>query len=118
MKRLALAAALVLAILPALPLAQTAPDFSGKWTGSFNMTSPQQDDDSAYIELVQKGAEITGAAGPNAGQTWALKGKVDGNKVTFEVQHDQMVIKFVLTYADGHLKGDASADINGQALAA
>src|SRR5262245_53757136 len=98
MKKLALVVALVLAILPALPLAQKAPNFSGKWTGTFNMTSPQQEDDTAYIELNQKGAEITGVAGPKLEQTWPLKGKVDGNKVTFEVQHDQMVIKFVLNF--------------------
>ena len=118
MKKLAFVVALVLVLLPAMLFAQTAPDFSGKWTGSFSMTSPQTEDDTAYIELKQKGADLTGVAGPNANQTWPLKGKVDGNKVTFEVQHDQMVLKFVLNYVDGHLKGDAAAEMNGQALAA
>jgi hypothetical protein len=116
MRRLAaIATAFLIAFAPVLA-AQTTADLSGKWTGTF--ITGEGDNDSAHIELKQKGTELTGTAGPNAGQQWPLKGKVDGNKVTFDVTHDQMVLKFALTYADGRLKGDATAERDGQTMTA
>jgi opacity protein-like surface antigen len=117
MKRLAIIAfAAALAFVSALA-AQTT-DFSGTWTGTFNVTSPQPNEDVAYIQLKQKGKELTGTAGPSADRQWPLKGTVDGDKLTFEVQHDNMVLKFALTFAEGRLKGDASAEMDGNKLAA
>ena len=117
MKRLAIiAVAAALALVPAL--AAQATDFSGTWTGTFNITAPQPNEDVAHIQLKQNGKELTGSAGPNADRQWPLKGAVDGTKVTFEVQADNMVIKFALTFAEGRLKGDASAEMDGNKLAA
>jgi hypothetical protein len=105
-----------LLVIPALASASAA-DISGKWTGSFTVTGPNGDtrDESAYMDFKQTGAELTGTAGPNADKQFAiLKGKVDGNKVTFEVQTERPLIKFELTLADGHLKGEAKVDIDGE----
>lgn len=115
MKKLALFAVALVCLLAPVLTAQTATDFSGKWTGTF---ITQGEEDSALLELKQKGTELTGTAGPNPDRQYPLKGKADGNKVTFDVEHDSMVIKFVLTYADGRLKGDATAERDGQAMTA
>jgi hypothetical protein len=50
---------------------------------------------------------------------WPLKGTVSGNKLTFEVQSESgTVVSFSLTFANGHLKGDANADAPGGKLSA
>ncbi len=95
-------------------------DLSGKWSGSFNITvDGQTKDDEAYLVLKQNGTELTGTAGPNADKQWAIqKGKVEGNKLTFEVQSDEPLIKFNLTFEGGRLKGEASAEHQGMSMKA
>ena len=117
MKRLAVAIGFLLCLAPVL----AAEDFTGKWSGAFLMTMADGTtrNETIFMDFKHKGAELTGTAGPNADKQWpVLKGKVDGNKVSFEVQDDQSgpLIKFTLTYAEGHLKGDAAAERNGQKL--
>jgi hypothetical protein len=115
MKRLVFAVALLLLLAPV----RAAEDFTGKGSGAFVITEPEQKDDVVFLDLKQKGAELTGTAGPRAEQQWPLKGTVDGSKLTFEVQHEGgLAIKFALTFADGHLKGDAGAEMDGMKLAA
>ena len=119
MKRLVSIISVVVLLASAL-MAMGAEDLTGKWTGSFiiNMDGETKDD-VAYMVLKQSGTELTGTAGPGADQQWPLlKGKVDGNKVTFEVQTDGPLLKFELTLADGHLKGDAKAEHDGHTMKA
>jgi hypothetical protein len=108
-----------LAIILAVSLF-AAEDLSGKWSGSFKITMDgESNDEFIYMDIKQKGAEITGTAGPSLEQQWPiLKGKIEGNKITFEVQSDAPLIKFDLTLADGHLKGNANAEFEGKALKA
>ena len=115
MKRLSFAVGLLLLLVPV----RAAEDFTGKWTGAFVLSSPEQHDDVIFMDLKHKGTELTGTAGPSAEQQWPLKGTVDGTKLAFEVQHEAgPAIKFTLTFADGHLKGDAGAEMDGMKLAA
>ena len=96
-------------------------DLSGKWSGSFVTTFSDGDtkDSKAFMDLKQKGAELTGTAGEAPDRQWAiLKGKVEGNKVTFEVQTDGPLVKFELTLIDGHLKGEAKAEVEGKPIKA
>ena len=121
MKKFALACALVLFLIPAL----AAEDFSGKWSGSFTGTDPgsgQQMTENVLMVLTHKGAELTGTAGPNADRQWKIQnGKVDGNKVAFDVQGgdgEAVLLKFTMTFADGHLKGDIAARRGEENMAA
>ncbi len=97
-----------------------ADDLTGKWAGSFNITiDGQTKDDTAYMVLKQTGTELTGTVGPSAEKQWPiLKGKIEGNKVTFDVQSDGPLVKFDLALADGHLKGEAKAEHEGQTMKA
>lgn len=114
MKRIALLFVFVLCALPAI----AAEDFSGQWSGSFSGVDPsgQQMTEQIFLNLVHKGADLTGTAGPNAERQWKiLNGKVDGNKVSFDVQgggdtQGGPLLKFAMSYADGHLKGDVNAE--------
>ena len=110
MKRLALLFAFILFVLPTF----AAEDFTGKWSGQFSGVGPDgtQMTENILINLVHKGTELTGTAGSSAERQWKiLKGKADGNKLTFEVQagdgpENGPYVTINLTYADGHLKGD------------
>ena len=107
----------MLLVVPVL----AAEDFTGKWSGAFVVTGQDGStrDETILLDLKHKGTELTGMAGPSADKQWPLlKGTVDGNKLTFEVQSDRPLIKFVLTFADGHLKGDATAELDGEKMSA
>ena len=122
MKRLALLFALTLFVLPAL----AAEDFTGKWSGQFTGVAPDgnQVTEPILLNLVHKGAELTGTAGPSADTQWKiLKGKVDGDKVSFEVQaggdtSGGPYVTITMAYAEGHLKGDFNAQRGTEKLTA
>ena len=103
------------------PVLTAADDLTGKWSGSLVITSSDGDtkDDKAFLVLKQNGAEIAGTAGESPDKQWAIqKGKVEGSKVTFEVQTDGPLIKFELALVDGHLKGEAKAEREGKSMKA
>lgn len=96
-------------------------DVAGKWTGSFVMDngSGETHDSTALLILKQEGNTITGTVGPNEDEQWPIKtGKVEGGKVTLEVQTDGPLITFNLVLDGEHLKGDAHATKDGQNLTA
>lgn len=96
------------------------PDLTGKWNGTFVINvNGEQRDDVAFLSLTQKGADLTGTAGPTLEEQWPIvNGKVEGTKVTFGAQTGGPSIKFVLTLIDGRLKGDATADDGGMVMTA
>jgi len=100
--------------------AAQATDLTGKWNGSFIISlDGQQQDDVAFMTFTQKGNVLTGTVGPREDRQWPIaNGKVDGAKVTFEVQSDGPLVKFTLTLADGHLKGDAAGEMDGRKMTA
>lgn len=101
--------------------AQAPPvDLTGKWNGTFIISmNGEQRDDVAFLSLIQKGADLTGTAGPSLEEQWPIvNGKVEGTKVTFGAEAGGPSIKFVLTLVDGRLKGDASADDGGMVMTA
>ncbi|HEY2932109.1 MAG TPA: hypothetical protein VGK99_10215 [Acidobacteriota bacterium] len=96
-------------------------DISGKWSGSFVTTNPEGEtrQDKAFLKLKQEGSEITGTAGPNEEKQWAIRnGKIDGTRITFEVQTDEPLMKFDLQVVDGRIKGEAKAEKDGRTLKA
>jgi hypothetical protein len=118
MKRVAILLGLALFLVSAVTASE---DLTGKWSGSFIITSSDGEtkDELAYMVLKQNGTELTGTAGPNPETQWPIqKGKVEGNKVTFEVQSNEPVIKFDLKLMDGHLKGEAKAEHEGKSMKA
>jgi hypothetical protein len=98
-----------------------ASDLTGKWSGSFLITRSDGEtkDSQVFMELKQNGTQLTGTAGPNSGKQWPIQnGKIEGGKLSFEVQSDGPLIKFELTLSNDHLKGEAKAEQDGQSMKA
>ena len=108
----------LLALLLIAPVFGAQTDFTGTWSGLFVMNvDGDAHDDQAHMVLKQKGAELTGTAGPNEGEQWPItKGKVDGATADFDVQSDGPLIHFTVKIVEGHLKGEAKADHDGHKL--
>ena len=116
MKRL-LAIALVLAAFAPALAAQTSPNFSGKWEGTFKMQRPdgtEGDPRPVVFDLTQKGKALTGTAGP-PDQQWEIEdGAVADGKATFAVQQPNgPLFRFTLTIVKGRLQGDMAGERDG-----
>jgi hypothetical protein len=134
--RIARTLALVLLLSPVLyaAAASYAPeDITGKWAGTFIVNHDGQTEDSTVHMVVAKqtGADLTGTIGENAENQWPIeKGKIetakvegkDVTKITFDVHvggsPDGPLAHFVLALANGHIKGDAKAEKDGQSMSA
>jgi hypothetical protein len=86
---------------------------SGKWTGTFNISAPSHGGPeapvAALLVLEQDGENVTGTAGAAEAPQHAIsKGKVDGNKVTLEVQQGPMTVKFDLVLAGDRMTGEVN----------
>jgi len=79
-----------------------AAEVTGKWSGSFDITNSEGETkaDTAYMDLKETGGAVTGTAGPDSEKQWSLrKGKLEGQKLTFEVAMDDGgVLAFELTF--------------------
>ena len=106
---------LIVAVLAGVAMADV--DVSGKWSGSFNVTSPDGEthESTAVLILKQSGTTITGTAGPNEDQQFNIQnGKIDGSKITLEVDHDGQPIKMDLVLAGDRITGEANMSHDGQ----
>ncbi len=89
---------------------------TGKWSGSFDITSAngKVENDTALFTLKQDGSTLTGTAGPNAEKQMEIKeGKVEGQEIQFSVQLAQggKPLVFHLHRDGDHMKGEASGDM-------
>ena len=111
------AAAIALLVLAPPVVAQTTASFTGKWEGTFKMQrqdGTEGDPRPVAFDLTQKGAALTGTAGPPDRQWKVEKGAVDAGKATFEVQQpDGPLFKFTLTIVKGRLEGEMAGEREG-----
>ena len=90
----------------------SAGELTGKWTGTFDITSPDGETkpDSAVMNLKLEGTAVTGTAGPNEDQQWTIKnGKLEAGKLTFEVvPEDGALLSFELVFDGETIRGTAT----------
>ena len=117
-KALVLPVALLIAV-SSLSAFQAKPiDVTGVWTGTATGSAGQAG--GAHIALKQKGAEVTGTAGPAADRQQPISnGKIATVKgvtsLTFDVtQPSGPVLTFALRLVEGRLKGTATGEADGQ----
>jgi hypothetical protein len=96
-------------------------DVTGKWSGSFNATGPNGEtkEATALLVLKQTGTDITGTVGPNEDEQFPVrKGKIEGDKITLEADHDGQTIKLDLKFASGRITGEVQMSRDGQSMTA
>ena len=96
-------------------------DVTGKWSGSFNATGPNGEtkEETALLVLKQNGTEITGTVGPDEDKRLQIqKGKIEGDKITLEVDNEGRPMKFDLVLAAGRITGEAQMSRDGQTMKA
>jgi hypothetical protein len=95
----------------------SAADVTGKWTGNFvDKTKAEGEGKSEAVLMIlkQEGEKLTGSGGPNEGEQYPMQnGKVEGDKLTFEVSAGNKTIKFSLTAAGDVITGDMSMTNGG-----
>ncbi len=102
-------------ILPCLALVMSAADISGKWSGTIDVEDAGSSTD-VQVELVQKGGAVSGKIGRAGGgdEGEIRNGKVDGEKVSFEVVSGQTSspFRFTLTLVNDHLEGEMKGSLD------
>jgi hypothetical protein len=102
-------------LLAMLPVGAPA-DVSGRWSGTFEATTDEGTRTQPLLLIFkQDGEKLTGSGGPNDGEQHPFEnGKVDGDKVTFQVLLERGSISFDLTLAGDELKGDMKRSREGR----
>lgn len=89
-------------------LTLNAAELTGKWSGGFEITNSEGEtkSDTAYMDLKEKDGVVTGTAGPASDKQWPIKnGKIDGQKLTFDVDADDGHLVFELTFDGEGVRG-------------
>src|ERR1700675_4096028 len=85
-----------------------AADATGKWSGTIVTESGEA---PGYMVLEQKGAAVTGTAGPSAGMQRKIEtGTAEGNQVTVEARPGPVTLKFVMRQDGDKLSGEVFED--------
>jgi hypothetical protein len=108
-----------MAALAGVALADT--NVTGKWSGSFNATNPNGEtkESTALLMLKQNGTDITGTVGPNEDEQFPIqKGKIEGDKITLQVDHDGHAMTFNLVLASERITGEAQMSRGGETMKA
>jgi hypothetical protein len=117
-----MAAGCLLAVLSLVhALAATAEgEFSGTWSGSFDIhfTDGRVINDTAWLVLQQSGATVTGTVGPKAEQQGAIRdGSASGNELKFVADSTSgKVLHFVLKREGDRLSGQANGEIGDDSV--
>lgn len=106
-------------------LTLSAGELTGKWSGKFDITTPDGElkPDSAVMNLKLDGTKVTGTAGPNEDQQWAIrKGKLEAGELTFEVvpdgDEDKGLLVFDLVFDGDTIRGTVSGHDGDNKLSA
>ena len=93
---------------------------AGRWSGSMTLLAPdgQTRDGSALLILTQSGTAVAGTAGPSEDRQLPIQaGKIDGSKLTFQVQAEDVNFSFALSLdKPDHMAGEVNGTQNGQQL--
>ena len=95
--------------------AALAANVNGDWSGEGVANGDKQ---PVYLVLRQDGSTLTGSGGPSLLQQDLIQnGKIDGNKITFDVNPVSATpLHFELTADAGSLKGTITLQHKGQPL--
>ena len=110
-------------LILALSLIASAADVTGKWTGTYTLTSTDGsagDDNPAFLVLKQSGSTLTGTAGADESEQWPIEdAKIEGNKITGTINpSDGAKYAVTLTVDGDKMIGEVLITQGGQTLKA
>jgi hypothetical protein len=111
----------ILATLLLLTTATLAADFSGSWKGTLKLKTSDGavvQEGTAFLNLKQSGATVSGQAGTDEDSQEVKNGKADGDILTFHVETDEGPIQVKLTLENGELTGQANGQMEGRKIIA
>jgi hypothetical protein len=102
-------------LLPCLALVMSGADVSGKWSGTIDVEDAGSSTE-VHVELVQKAGALSGKIGRTGGgdEGEIRNGKIDGEKVSFEVVSSETSapFRFTLTLVNDHLEGEMKGSMD------
>jgi len=101
-----------------LAAASYAADFAGKWSGTAEMMRDGETRSStAVLIFKQDGDKVTGTGGRDESQQHPFDNvKVDGDKLTCEINDGDTLVKVALQAEGDVMKGEAKAEKDGQKM--
>lgn len=95
-----------IAVVLLLAMNAMAGDFTGKWSGSFKADGADHDVPQLFL-LKQDGNKLTGSGGPNQSEQYPIEnGKVEGDRVRFEITTGEWKFTYDLKAMDARMAGD------------
>jgi hypothetical protein len=95
-----------IAVVLLLAVNAMAGDLTGKWAGSFKADGADHDVPQLFV-LKQDGNKLTGSGGPNQSEQYPIEnGKVDGDRVRFEITTGEWKFTYNLKARDARMAGD------------
>ncbi len=93
-----------------------AADATGKWIGTLTPVGEGGGSGGpALLILKQDGTKLTGTAGPDASEQHDIQnGKAENGNLTFDLPAGPGVMKFALKQTGEEIKGDITAEREGQ----
>jgi hypothetical protein len=91
----------------------SAADVTGRWSGTFTFTGGdgQQRQVPVLLILKQEGTKVTGTGGRDDDDRHEIMmAKLDGDKISLEVEAGDAPVRLVLTIKGDELTGEASRD--------
>ena len=95
-------------------IAMAGADLTGKWSGTYDVSVSDGDTmkGRVFMILTQNGSEISGTIGPDEQQQSPItKGKIEGDRITFESQTEGPLMRFDLRLVDDHIRGEAIGEL-------
>lgn len=81
-------------------------DLTGKWSGSFRADGADRDVPQLFI-LKQDENRLTGSGGPEQGEQYPIEnGRVDGDRVSFEITTGEWKFTYDLRVAGARMAGN------------
>jgi len=107
-----------IAVVLLLAVNALAGDLTGKWSGSFKVDGADHNVPQLFI-LKQDGNKLTGTGGPDDSEQYPIEGgKVEGDRVRFELTTGEWKFTYDLKAADAKIDGDLQLKSTNQARTA
>jgi hypothetical protein len=95
-----------IAVVLLLTMNAMAEDLTGKWSGAFKVDGSDHDVSQLFI-FKQEGNKLTGSGGPDQSEQYPIEnGRVDGDRVSFEITTGEWKFTYSLRATDAKLAGD------------